>query len=82
MRKLLIAGLAAATLGAGGVAMTQPAHAAVRCVSGPIGLLRSCRYAGPDYGPYYAPPPRYYAPAPGGYYAPPPAYYGYGPYWR
>ena len=79
MRKLILAGLATAAITAGGVAMTQPAQAQVRCWSGPLGILGNCHYVGPYVGPY-----RDFGPYGGPYYAPPPppAYYGYGPYWR
>jgi hypothetical protein len=75
MKKLILAGIAATTLIAGGAAMTQPAHAQMQCLSGPLGILRTCTYIGPVGGPLYVPPPP-------PYYSPPPPPYYYGPYWH
>ena len=54
MKKLILAGVAAATLVAGGVGLSQPAHAAWRCWwTGPV---RHCRWVGPPWRGYYGHP--------------------------
>jgi hypothetical protein len=55
MKKLILAGVAAATLATGGVGLSQPAHAAGRCWwTGPV---RHCRWVRPAwrYGYYHHP---------------------------
>ena len=54
MKKLILAGVAAASLMAGGVGLSQPAHAAWRCWwTGPV---RHCRWVGPPWRGYYGHP--------------------------
>lgn len=53
MKKLIMAGVAAATLLTGGLVVTQPANAAVRCwYNGPF---RHCTFVGPRWGFYHHP---------------------------
>lgn len=50
MRKVILAGVAAASLLTGGAVMSQPAHAAWRCWwTGPV---RHCRWVGPAFRRY------------------------------
>ncbi len=77
MKKVVIAVVAAATVGI--AAMLAPAPAEARCIGCAVGagvaagliggaLIAGAANAGPPPPAYYAPPPAYYGPGPGCYY--------------